>query len=174
MTASNADFHDDAASSSGGDAGVLLHWASAAHAFEISQLHGAIFEDGWTEADILNLLQHPASLALVAGGGPSSGLNGFLLAQVAADEAEILTLGTCPTDQRKGIGKRLVEAIKRAAADAGAAAILLEVAEDNAAACRLYQRCGFVEAGRRKGYYLRRGAAPRDALIMRCELRRSA
>jgi ribosomal-protein-alanine N-acetyltransferase len=40
------------------------------------------------------------------------------------------------------------------------------VAADNIAAQQLYRGCGFVENGRRRGYYRRRGIAV-DALILR-------
>jgi [ribosomal protein S18]-alanine N-acetyltransferase len=42
----------------------------------------------------------------------------------------------------------------------------LEVAEDNAAAIGLYKKNGFVETGRRKGYYERPGANAVDALVL--------
>ena len=42
--------------------------------------------------------------------------------------------------------------------------VLLEVRADNAAAQRLYERRGFTEIGRRRGYYQPSGA---DAVVMR-------
>ena len=39
--------------------------------------------------------------------------------------------------------------------------ITLEVAEDNDSAISLYKKCGFIDVGRRKGFY-----DQRDALIM--------
>jgi ribosomal-protein-alanine N-acetyltransferase len=49
-----------------------------------------------------------------------------------------------------------------AAAAAGAARMLLEVAEDNAAARALYAAAGFAPAGRRPRYY----PDGRDALLL--------
>ena len=49
----------------------------------------------------------------------------------------------------------------------GARQCFLEVADTNAAARALYASAGFVEVGRRPGYYRSAGAAPRDAILMR-------
>jgi len=95
--------------------------------------------------------------------GPAAG---FILGQIAADEAEILTLGVRSDRQRHGIGRRLVEALGRAAKRAEACRLFLEVAESNTAAVALYKGLGFAETGRRKGYYQRLGAAPEDALAL--------
>ncbi len=149
---------------------VSLLWATQVHAPAIARLHGEIFEAGWDEAAIVALLIHPASIALVATDAHPMEIGGFVLAQIAADEAEILTLGTANTWRGRGVGTRLVDGIKRAAARSGGRALLLEVAASNTAALRLYERTGFVEAGRRKGYYARTDAPPEDAIIMRCEL----
>ena len=75
---------------------------------------------------------------------------------VVADEAEILTLAVLPAARRQGLGSRLVAACLAEAGAAGAARLHLEVGAGNAAARALYVRAGFVEAGRRAGYY--RGA----------------
>jgi ribosomal-protein-alanine N-acetyltransferase len=89
---------------------------------------------------------------------------GFVLGQLAADEAEILTLGVGKDSQRHGIGRRLVEALARAAKKAEARRLHLEVAADNIPALVLYKKLGFQEAGRRKAYYQRAGAPAEDAL----------
>jgi ribosomal-protein-alanine N-acetyltransferase len=48
--------------------------------------------------------------------------------------------------------------------------LFLEVAEDNAAARRLYESYGFKQIGRRPGYYKRPGGPAMAALTMRCNL----
>ena len=54
---------------------------------------------------------------------------------------------------RRGIGTKLVGALISRARSEAAAAILLEVRESNLAARGLYERQGFREVGRRRGYY---------------------
>jgi len=57
-------------------------------------------------------------------------------------------------------------------AAAGAGSLFLEVAVDNVPAIALYDMAGFRHAGLRKSYYLRQGAPPADALILRRDLPR--
>jgi ribosomal-protein-alanine N-acetyltransferase len=145
---------------------VSILWASPEHADELAGLHAGLFETPWDAAAFARLLGHPGSTALLARAGTPPQTTGFILGQLAADEAEILTLGVGKASQRKGIGRRLVEALARAAKRAEARRLFLEVAADNAPALALYERLGFMEAGRRKAYYERKGAPPQDALTL--------
>ncbi|MEZ5854013.1 MAG: ribosomal protein S18-alanine N-acetyltransferase [Hyphomicrobiaceae bacterium] len=149
---------------------MSLLWAVPAHAGPIASLHAQMFPMPWDEAAITGMLAHPGSIAMVASQGGSVAVGGFALAQVAADEAEILTLGVAGEWRRHGVARRLVEAIKRAAARSGAASLFLEVAADNTAAQALYKATGFAESGRRKGYYERPNAPSQDAIVMRAKL----
>ena len=149
---------------------VSLLWAVHEHAADIARLHATLFEKGWDEASITGMLAHPGSVALLAGAGNPRLVGGFALAQVAADEAEILTLGVRAEWQRHGVGVKLIEGVKRAAQRAGARQVFLEVAASNAAALALYAKTGFAEAGRRKGYYAKTDGANEDAVMLRAAL----
>ena len=120
---------------------VSILWASPEHAPELAQLHAGLFAKAWDAA-------------------------GFIVSQLAADEAEILTLGVRKDSQRHGIARRLVEATARAAKKAEVRRLFLEVGRGNVAALGLYTGLGFKEVGRRKGYYEHPGAAPEDALVL--------
>ena len=102
------------------------------------------------------LLAGPGVFALLAAtaGTPGDPL-GFILCRLAADEAEILSLGVTPDARRQGCAVALVEAAMRHAAVHGARRLYLEVAEDNAAARALYRSSGFEAVGRREAYYRR-------------------
>ncbi len=145
---------------------VSLLWAGPEAAVEIAQLHAGLFEEPWDGAAVARLLEHPGSTTLIARTGyPKVGV-GFALGQIAADEAEILSVGVSTDWQRNALGKRLVEGLERAFKRAGVKRIFLEVAEDNAAARALYEGKGYTEATRRKGYYARKGGVTADALVM--------
>jgi ribosomal-protein-alanine N-acetyltransferase len=88
---------------------------------------------------------------------------GFVLARVAADEAEILTLAVMPAARRGGLARGLLRRAMQEAAEAGAASLFLEVAADNAAARALYADEGFCRVGQRLRYYPGGG----DALVLR-------
>lgn len=136
-----------------------------AFAEPLASLQNACFpEDHWDAALIGRLLALPGTFGLLAGGEPPTG---FALVRVAADEAEILSIGIVPDVRRRGLGARLLGALAAAAAARGATALFLEVAEDNAAARALYLSNGFAEVGRRPGYYRRAGGPAVAALVLR-------
>lgn len=124
----------------------------------LARLHAASFPDAWDEKAIAALLATPGTFA-------HWNDDGFVLARVAAQEGEILTLAVNPPARGKGLGRALLTAALDKAAQMGAQAVFLEVGADNPAALALYAALGFVRVGDRKGYY--RG---RDALVLRLSL----
>lgn len=150
---------------------VSLLWAGPERATEISALHGSLFSPPWSEDSVRALLDHPAATAFVAvtGGAPKHCI-GFVMAQLAADEAEILSIGVAKDWQRKGIGKRLIEGVARAVQRAEAKKLFLEVAADNDAALELYRAAGFLGTGLRRGYYARPGGQAVDAVTFALKL----
>jgi ribosomal-protein-alanine N-acetyltransferase len=94
-------------------------------------------------------------------------LLGWAGVMVIGPTAEILTVGVVPPARRSGIAVRLVAALIDEARARGADEVFLEVRIDNDAARALYLREGFVEVGRRPGYY---DAGRVDAVVMRREL----
>jgi ribosomal-protein-alanine N-acetyltransferase len=84
---------------------------------------------------------------------PDSQLCGFLCARIVAGEWEVENVVVDPVFQRRGLGGQLIHELIRRWYGSGAAALLLEVRESNAAARELYERCGFVEVGCRAAYY---------------------
>jgi ribosomal-protein-alanine N-acetyltransferase len=129
----------------------------------LAALHAACFPDPWSASAMAALLATPGCFGLlsVTADQPS----GFLLARVAADEAEILSVGVLPDWRRRGIARQLLADASARVAERGARRIFLEVAADNHAARALYLREGFAQVGRRAGYYRRRNSAT-DALVL--------
>lgn len=148
---------------------VSLLWAAPERAEEIAALHARVFADAWAEGSIKSLLEHPASTSLIAVAGDPKTIKGFVIAQLAADEAEVLSIAVAPDWQRAGLGAMLMEGLARASRKGEARRIFLEVAEDNTAALALYRRLGFEETGRRKKYYHRPDGAI-DALVLTLQL----
>lgn len=147
----------------------VIEQADAREAEALAALHARAFSDRWSAAFIASLIASPGAVALMAreAGTPS----GFILARVAADEAEILTLAVDPASRRRGSGRTLVMAAARRACAGGARTMFLEVETTNDAARALYAGLGFREAGQRRGYYRDAPGMPaRDALTLRAEL----
>ncbi|MCS6825193.1 MAG: ribosomal protein S18-alanine N-acetyltransferase [Caldilinea sp.] len=78
-------------------------------------------------------------------------------------EAHIVTIATHPDFRRRGLGRRLLQAMIDKAVEAGALEITLEVRAGNDAAQALYRSMGFVVVGVRKHYYYDNGE---DAVLM--------
>lgn len=149
---------------------LSLLWASPELAGDISKLHGRLFDPPWDAESIAQLIEHPAAAAFVAQVREPKTLVGFVIGQIAADEAEILSVGVAPEWQRRGIARHMIEGLVRAAERADVRRLYLEVAADNAAALRLYKGLGFAAAGRRKAYYRRPGGQPVDAIVLALDL----
>ena len=94
--------------------------------------------------------------------GLIDGRDGMLLARLAADEAEVLTVAVVPERRQQGLGAALLTRAAEEARLRGAVRMFLEVSTRNPAARGLYQRMGYQQVGRRAGYY----ADGSDALVM--------
>jgi ribosomal-protein-alanine N-acetyltransferase len=148
---------------------VSILWAASDNAPELAAMHQGLFDKPWDAAAFQGLLSHPGSTAFMARLG-SPEMVGFIVGQLAADEAEILTLGVRADRQRNGIGRKLVEALARAVKKAEARRLFLEVATGNSAALGLYKSLGFKEVGRRNGYYAKPAGPAEDALTLALNL----
>jgi ribosomal-protein-alanine N-acetyltransferase len=140
--------------------------AALNHADELARLHARLFEAPWDGDAFRKLLARAGAAAFIARVGEPGEAVGLVLAQAAADEAEILSLGVLSDRRRHGIATRLITAVSGAARRAEARKLHLEVAADNSAAIGLYTRLGFAEAGRRTAYYRTGQSAAEDALLL--------
>jgi ribosomal-protein-alanine N-acetyltransferase len=142
--------------------------ATPAFSAALAAIHAEAFAPGeragecWSAAAFAALLAQPGVFGFISVAG-GEGDGGLILARVAADEAEILTLGVSPAARRQGIGRALLHAAMTEAHARGAGTLFLEVNAANDAARILYQRCGFADAGQRGNYY----GPGQHALIMR-------
>ena len=71
----------------------------------------------------------------------------------APEEAHIINLAVAPSFRKIGVGQKMVEQCMAFATKRGAKLATLEVRESNAAARRLYEKCGFRFIAIRKKYY---------------------
>lgn len=78
---------------------------------------------------------------------------GFAAGRFLSGEFEILNLAVNPQERNRGLGHLLMEGMREEALKRGCHTWLLEVRESNKAARHLYQSLGFVETGKRLGYY---------------------
>ncbi len=121
----------------------------------LAEMQATCFHEPWGAASIAKTLSMPGAFALLLRDTTPAGRisAGFVIIQVVADHADLLTLGVIPGLRRRGHAGRLLGGALVRAAGLGAKTVFLEVAEDNPAALELYRRAGFETMGRREGYY---------------------
>jgi ribosomal-protein-alanine N-acetyltransferase len=146
----------------GRSVGSAISRAGPLHATLMSSIHARAFADDefWDERIIAGQLSQPGVFGLLDKRG------GMLLARLAADEAEVLTVAVVPERRQQGLGEGLMAAAAEEARLRGATRLFLEVSTRNPAARGLYQRLGFAQVGRRKAYY----ANGDDALVLSKDL----
>jgi ribosomal-protein-alanine N-acetyltransferase len=130
----------------------------------VHAIEQATFSDPWSARDFRECVASDVVFLVAAA---SDGVAGYVVAQDAADEAEILNLAVTPARHRGGIGRALVERALATVAQRGAHRVFLEVRESNAPARALYAALGFQEVGRRSRYYRR---PVEDAIVLRAAI----
>ncbi len=88
---------------------------------------------------------------------------GYSVVRILADEGEIQRIAVLPPYRRRGIGRKLMDAMIKFARSRGVCAIALEVRESNISARNLYISYGFKPEAIRRGYYHN---PTEDAVIM--------
>jgi len=146
---------------------------SGAHANVLAQIHGDAFHEAWPADAFTSALDQPGAFGFMATDDNDEPL-GFVLLRAAlfegGGEAEVLSIATRPSAQRRGVARTLMNAALERARTWNVERIFLEVADDNAAAQGLYQSLGFAEVGRRKDYYVSGRTTPADAIVMALDL----
>jgi ribosomal-protein-alanine N-acetyltransferase len=87
---------------------------------------------------------------------------GYAAGRFVADVADVQRVAVLRSRRRHGVGQQLLDEVVAEAQRRGCDRLMLEVADDNAAALALYGANGFTEMDRRPQYY----ANGADALIL--------
>ncbi len=104
-----------------------------------------------TRAFQFELTDNPASRSWVV--EADGHISAMLVAWFIVDEIHIATIATHPDYRQQGVGRKLLLHTLQAAKEEGALTSFLEVRESNEAALKMYYDFGFIETGRRVGYY---------------------
>ena len=139
----------------------------------VTALDRAEDPDPWTENIFWRELQLPMSHTLLAVGRREQGdqIDGFINFWIAADEVQLHKIVVSRPVQRRGVARRLFQAMTDQALARNLSRATLEVRRTNEAAVKLYKTFGYQVVAVRKGYYDETGE---DALIMSAELRPAA
>jgi ribosomal-protein-alanine N-acetyltransferase len=128
------------------------------------------FSDPWSAEAFHEALRNPRvhfacarAGAEVTKGGAGRVL-GYVVAWFVLDEGEIANLAVDPEVRGRGFGSALLDAALAEAGRRSVKTVYLEVRASNHQARALYDSRGFMEVGRRRGYYRR---PVEDAVILR-------
>ena len=142
--------------------------ATLRDAQRLAQLHAASFHRGWGEGEFESMIAERNTLVHRLRLGRK--IVGFAVSRIGADEAEILSIAIDADKRGRGLSRNLLLTHLGHLAGRGVRRIFLEVEENNAAARRLYERCGFAIVGRRERYYRQASGEQLNALLMRRDL----
>ena len=132
------------------------------HVEQVAALERICFSDPWSAASIASELDNPLSYWLVA--EENAQVVGYIGSQSVQELSDMMNVAVAPAWRRRGLGRRLVQALLAHLLQTDAAELSLEIRVSNAAAIALYEQLGFQIVGCRKRYYVN----PReDAYIMR-------
>lgn len=159
--------------------GYVVRQLDAADVEELTPLEAELFPlDRWDERMMREELSHPEwrqywgvaeQVSGVESGGEAAEAEtgaeqetGALIAyaglQYSPHIADVQTIGVVPEHSGRGVARYLMWLMESRARDWGATHMMLEVRASNERAIDLYQRNGFEEIARRRGYYP--GGAP--------------
>ena len=113
---------------------------------ELANLHKKCFPNRpWSADDFRDLKNSGCEIIMSE--------NGFIVYRIAADEAEIITIGVNPEMRHNGIASTMIGIIEKTLKNQGVKKLFLEVASNNIPAQKLYENTGFKTVGLRPKYY---------------------
>ena len=140
--------------------------AEAAASLEATCFAGAAHTP-WTPGQFLSEFSEDAAVPRTWWVAHDDGeLAGIAGGMVVEHDIEILDVAVAPERRRQGIARKLLSHVSYDAQMLGCTSASLEVEAGNDAAIALYASLGFMEAGRRRGYY----GPGKDAIVMTAQL----
>jgi ribosomal-protein-alanine N-acetyltransferase len=130
---------------------------------------GDMFGEAWTRSQLSGILPMAGVFLILAVDRTCGALVGFSLFRTVADESELLLIAVLPGEQRRGIGKLLLDDFLDRARDERVRRVHLEVRDGNPA-IGMYRAAGFSPVGRRRNYYHSTSGKRYDAITLACEL----
>ena len=127
-------------------------------------LEVAVYPFPWTRGNFIDAL---------SAGYPAWTLNGadgellaYCVASRGVEEMHLLNITVAPAVRRRGHARCLLDELLRLCRSESAGRLWLEVRTGNRDARAMYRHLGFVEIGRRKGYYPAPADSREDAVVM--------
>lgn len=121
------------------------------HLSAVMKIERDSFTHPWSEHSFVSELENHKSYAFVA--IDNDEVIGFAVLSVVLDEGSLLDIAVDKSHRRKGVAKKLFEAVQKVAEDNKLSFITLEVRVSGTPAISLYKAMGFEQVAIRKNYY---------------------
>ena len=144
---------------------VVLEPMRRRHLAAVMTIENGSYPKPWTHGVFtseLEMADDGQRTYLVARRGAS--LIGYAGSMYVIGDAHVTNIAVAPSQQRNGVGTRLLAELTWEAVRRECTAMTLEVRASNSAAQSMYRRFGFVPAGVRQRYY----ENVEDAIVMWC------
>lgn len=135
---------------------------------EVLALEEVVYPHPWSMGNFVDSLSNSYQAWVLR--DHNGDLLGYFLLMVIVDEAHLLNVAVSAEKQGQGLGRFLLNQAVACARGLGMESVLLEVRPSNTRALEIYERYGFKQIGRRKGYYPAANQQREDAIVMRFEV----
>ena len=132
---------------------------------EVVALEESVYPHPWSMGNFVDSLSSNYEAWVLRDQGGD--LLGYFLLMAIVDEAHLLNVAVSAERQGQGLGCLLLNQAVACARGLGMTSVLLEVRPSNERALKIYERYGFKQSGRRKGYYPAADQQREDAIVMR-------
>ena len=116
----------------------------------IMQIEPTIYSHPWTRGNFSDSLNSGYSAWVLE---QDNKMIGYALLMLVMDEAHLLNLSIAKPQQKRGLGRYLLEHMLNIAKTHKVTNMFLEVRPSNISAIALYENMGFSEMAVRRGYY---------------------
>ncbi|QJD92494.1 ribosomal protein S18-alanine N-acetyltransferase [Duganella dendranthematis] len=132
---------------------------------EVFALEQSVYPYPWTMANFVDSLNSNYEAWVLR--ERDGHLLGYFLLMAVVDESHLLNVAVSAEKQGQGLGRFLLNQAVACSRGLGMESVLLEVRPSNTRALQIYERYGFKQIGRRKGYYPAAHQQREDAIVMR-------
>ena len=122
-----------------------------ADAKTLADMEKELFPDSWSRTALLETYKQNHAKILLA--EEADEILGYVIVYCVLDEAEIARIAVSPKRRRQGVGRCLLDELRRMGKEQGISRILLDVRESNRGARAFYEAYGFAQDGIRRNYY---------------------
>lgn len=132
---------------------------------QVMVIENSVYPHPWTRGNFLDSLYSGYENWVLR--EPSFQLAGYFLVMLMVDEVHLLNISVRSDLHGQGVGRKMLDRVVSIARKNTMSSVLLEVRPSNLRALAVYERYGFIQIGKRKGYYPAANNMREDAIVMR-------